>query len=413
LDQGTGDQFLLRDRTIDFARAANRFPGKDAGDGKTFLRLPLVSVIVVNFNYGRFLRAAVDSVFGQSYPNVECIVVDNASTDESGAVLGAIEAAYANVRIIRRTNNGGQTRAALEGLAASAGPYIIFLDADDLLLPNCVETHVFVHLSLRIHAGFTSGDMLQVSGDQVVLGTEHAFNRVMKTGRGIKPRAMRPYRHPFGETWPPETFDCRVLETIRFVGLTNQWVWPPTSGNCFRRDALCLFADNPALQDLKTGTDLYFCVGINAVSGSVLIDAPVAVYRLHGGNIYSRRPQLNRVLCYEPGSAGDSNAKARAALVDHVAAHPHRFVGQHGFISLEFLWLLWRLDCKNPDPDGPRWARRSRAAAALVKNYDSFASIAPLLMQWVIKAWLVLCLVPLNVISGLGKKPAGKGAPPA
>ena len=257
MDEGTGDGFRLRDSTMEPSGSISQ---SESGDGKKFLRLPMVSVIVINFNYGRFLRAAVNSVFGQTYPNIECIVVDNASTDESGAVLRAIEVHYANVKIIRRTDNGGQTRAALEGFATSAGPYVIFLDADDLLLPNCVETHVFVHLSLRVHVGFTSGDMLQVSGDQVVLGTEHAFNRVMKTRRGIKPRAVRPYRHPSGETWPPENFDCRVLETIRFVRLTNQWVWSPTSGNCFRRDALCLFADNPALQNLKTGTDLYFCL---------------------------------------------------------------------------------------------------------------------------------------------------------
>ena len=220
----------------------------------------MVSVIVVNFNYGRFLRAAVNSVFGQTYPNIECIIVDNASTDESGAVLLAIEARYANVTIVRRTDNGGQTRAALEGFAASAGPYVIFLDADDLLLPDCVETHVFVHLSLRVHVGFTSGDMLQVSGDQVVLGTEHGFNQVMQTGRGTRSRAVRPYRHPFGKSWPPPNFDSSVLKTIRFVGVTRRWVWSPTSGNCFRRDALCLFADNPALQTLTTGTDLYFCL---------------------------------------------------------------------------------------------------------------------------------------------------------
>ena len=407
LEEGTADRFRLRGSTVEPSGSISH---SESGDAKKFLRLPMVSVIVINFNYGRFLRAAVDSIFGQTYPNIECIVVDNASTDESGAVLRAIEVHYANVKIIRRTDNGGQTRAALEGFAASAGPYVIFLDADDLLLPNCVETHVFVHLSLRIHAGFTSGDMLQVSGDQVVLGTEHAFNRVMKTGRGIKPRAVRPYRHPSGETWPPENFDCRVLEAIRFVGLTKQWVWSPTSGNCFRRDALCLFADNPALHNLKTGTDLYFCIGINSVSGSVLIDAPVAVYRLHGGNAFSQRPQLNHVLCYEPGGAGDSNAKARAALVDHVVAQAHRFVGQHAFIRIELLWLLWRLDCKNPDPDAPRWARRSRVIAALVKNYDS---TSPLLGGWPVKAWLALCLVPLKVILSLGKNPTGALPPPA
>jgi glycosyltransferase involved in cell wall biosynthesis len=406
LDEGTSDGFRLRGSTMEPSGSISH---SESGDGKKFLRLPLVSVIVVNFNYGRFLRAAVDSVFGQTYPNIECIIVDNASTDDSGTVLRAIAARYANVKIIRRADNGGQTRAALEGFAASAGPYVIFLDADDLLLPNCVETHVFVHLSLRIHAGFTSGDMLQVSDDQVVLGTEHAFNRVLQTGRGIKFRAVRHYRHPLGETWPPENFDCRVLETIRFVGLTKQWVWSPTSGNCFRRDALCLFADNPVLHNLKTGTDLYFCIGINAVSGSVLIDAPVAVYRLHGGNIFSQRPQLNRVLCYEPGGAGDSIAKAKAILVDHLIEQASRFVGR-GWFWLAFLWLLWRLDCKNPDPDAPRWARRSRGAAALVKNYDS---ISRLLGGWSIKAWLALHFVPLKVISGLGKNSAGRPTPPA
>ena len=398
-----GDGSLLHGITSESSRAAKSFSGREFGDIKKFLRLPLVSVVVINFNYGRFLRAAVDSVFGQTYPNVECIVVDNGSTDESGAVLQAIEARYANVKIIRRAENGGQNRAALEGFAASAGPYVIFLDADDLLLPTCIETHIFVHLSLRIHVGFTSGDMLQLSGDQVVLGTEHAFNRVMLSGRGIKPRAARPYRHLFGETWPPEDFDRRVLETIRFVGLTNQWVWAPTSGNCFRRDALNLFADNPALQILKTGTDLYFCLGINAVSGSVLIDVPVAAYRLHGGNIYSQRPQLNHVLCYQPGGSGDSNAKARAALADHLIAQADRFVGRD-WIWINYLWLLWWMDCRNPDSGGPHWALRSSVAAALVRNYDSAAL---LLGSWPIKAWLALRFVPWKVISGLGKNPAG------
>jgi hypothetical protein len=251
---------------------------------------------------------------------------------------------------------------------------------------------------LRVHVGFTSGDMLQVSGDQVVLGTENAFNRVMQTRRGIKPRAVRPYRHALGEIWPPESFDRGILSKIRFVSATKEWVWSPTSGNCFRRDALRLFADNPALRELRTGTDLYFCLGINAVSGSVLIDEAVAVYRLHGSNIYSQRPQLNRVLCYEEGGSGDSNAQARAVLVDHLVEQAGRFVGR-GWFSLHFLSLLQRLDCASPDPSAPPWARRSHVAAALVKNYDK---IAPLFGGKSIKFRLALRFVPLKVIAGLG-----------
>ncbi len=89
LDQGTGDGSLLHGITSESSRTAMSFSGRESGDIKRFLSLPLVSVVVINFNYGRFLRAAVDSVFGQTYPNVECIVVDNGSTDESGAVLQA------------------------------------------------------------------------------------------------------------------------------------------------------------------------------------------------------------------------------------------------------------------------------------------------------------------------------------
>src|SRR3984893_18971868 len=114
LDEGTADGFSLRGSTME---SSGNISHSESGNGKKLLRLPLVSVIVINFNYGRFLRAAVDSVFGQTYPNIECIVVDNASTDESGAVLRAIEVHYANVKIIRRTDNGGKTETALEGCA--------------------------------------------------------------------------------------------------------------------------------------------------------------------------------------------------------------------------------------------------------------------------------------------------------
>jgi glycosyltransferase involved in cell wall biosynthesis len=56
--------------------------------------LPLVSVIIVNYNYGRFLTQAADFVFEQTYPNIECIIVDNASTDCSASVLLDISRQY-------------------------------------------------------------------------------------------------------------------------------------------------------------------------------------------------------------------------------------------------------------------------------------------------------------------------------
>src|SRR5271170_4772365 len=125
----------------------------------------LVGVVVVNYNCGRFLREAVDSVFAQTFPNIECIIVDDASTDESPAVLAEIAAARPAAAIVKRPVNGGMSAAMLEGFTASTGEYVLFLDADDLLFDRCIATHVFVHLSLRLPVGFTCSDMVRLVGD--------------------------------------------------------------------------------------------------------------------------------------------------------------------------------------------------------------------------------------------------------
>ena len=72
-------------------------------------------------------------------------------------------------------------------------------------------------------------------------------------------------------------------------------MWAPTSGNCFRRDALQLFLNNEHLAPLRTGTDAYIIRGVNVVTGNVVIDRPLGIYRLHGMNEFSKHPHLNGV----------------------------------------------------------------------------------------------------------------------
>ena len=359
-------------------------------DAAATIATPLVSVIVVNFNYGRFLEATVASVLGQSYPHVECIVVDNASTDASGAVLADIEARGLPVRVIRRAGNDGQTPASLDGLAASRGAYVIFVDADDLLLPGCVEAHVYAHLSLRAHVGFTSGDMLQVVGEgaevRVVVAGGEDFNRYVRGGKGVKPSLVRPYRDPTG-AWPSAALAARLEGRIHHVPpLHTSWVWSPTSGSCYRRDALLLFADNPGLAGLRTGTDMYFGHAIGALSGSALIDEPVFAYRIHGGNIYTRRAQLDRTLCFKPGGGGDSNAHARLLIVDHLVARAARFA-PNIWLKLNFVALLIRLDHGEADAALPRWQRRSRLATALIRQGDELAGTLGPWLTGFLKLW--------------------------
>ncbi|MEO5904128.1 MAG: glycosyltransferase family A protein [Gemmatimonadaceae bacterium] len=95
----------------------------------------LVSIVVNNHNYGRFLRDAIDSALDQKYHSIEVIVVDDGSTDDSRQVMTS----YGDRILPVWKRNGGQGSAFNAGFAKSRGEVVIFLDADDALLPDAVE----------------------------------------------------------------------------------------------------------------------------------------------------------------------------------------------------------------------------------------------------------------------------------
>jgi glycosyltransferase involved in cell wall biosynthesis len=93
---------------------------------------PLITVCITNRNYGRYLAAAIETVFGQTYPNVELVVVDDGSTDDSREVIER----YGDRLATRFQNHAGQAAAGWTGAEAATGDVVIFLDADDLLHPG-------------------------------------------------------------------------------------------------------------------------------------------------------------------------------------------------------------------------------------------------------------------------------------
>lgn len=282
--------------------------------------LPLVSVIVVNHNYGRFVQQAVASVFAQTYPNIECIVVDDASTDGSPEILFELSRRYRTLKLLQRKENGGQSVAAIEGFAGSSGEYVVFLDADDVLLSSFVETHIFVHLSLRIPVGFSSSDVIQAVNSRIVLGTYYGCSQYVRSGVGKSPDLLRRIDSIAPEMWPLPSPDASIEQQVHLVDPFNVgcWLWAPTSGNCFRRDALQLFTNNESLSRLRSCTDSYLLRGISALMGSVLIDRPLAVYRLHGTNVFSKHPHLHCVLSYDRGGVRDNDQLGRVMIIDHL-----------------------------------------------------------------------------------------------
>ncbi len=102
---------------------------------------PLVSVIVPVYNVARWLEDCLASIREQTYVNLEIIVVEDCSTDDS---LTRLEPHLADprVRLIRHARNAGLSAARNSGIAAATGAYVLFVDSDDLIAPDLVAACV-------------------------------------------------------------------------------------------------------------------------------------------------------------------------------------------------------------------------------------------------------------------------------
>ncbi|MDQ3394436.1 MAG: glycosyltransferase, partial [Bacteroidota bacterium] len=103
---------------------------------------PLVSIICLCYNHKKFVGNAIQSVLNQTYPNIELIVLDDASNDGSVDEILRTLKDYPEVKFLALKNNNGNCKAFNFALGKTKGDFIIDLAADDILLPERVATGV-------------------------------------------------------------------------------------------------------------------------------------------------------------------------------------------------------------------------------------------------------------------------------
>ncbi|HET9830087.1 MAG TPA: glycosyltransferase [Vicinamibacterales bacterium] len=210
---------------------------------------PLVSVVIPCFNQSQYLRGALQSVHAQDWPAIESIVVDDGSTDETSAVARAHGAT-----IVVRQDNYGISAARNAGLRAAHGEYIVFLDADDELMPDAVRSGVEV---LRRNQG------------------------VAGVGRRCLP--MDADGHPL-----PVTYPVLRSSTLYEQLLSDNLVWTPGAA-LFRRDSIRALGGFPL--EHSPAADYAVLLAL-ARCGQLIIDPrDVVRYRKHDSNM-SHDPML-------------------------------------------------------------------------------------------------------------------------
>lgn len=103
------------------------------------MKKTLVSIIIPVYNVEKYLDACVESVIGQTYKDIEIILVNDKSTDGSAKICDGWKAKDERIRVIHKSKNEGVNMARLTGFEQSQGEYITFLDSDDILYKECVE----------------------------------------------------------------------------------------------------------------------------------------------------------------------------------------------------------------------------------------------------------------------------------
>lgn len=125
---------------------------------------PTVSIIVPIYNAEKYIRRCIDSILSQEYTDFELFLVNDGSTDASGAICDEYAARDARIRIIHKENTG-VSDSRNTALAQARGVYLQFLDSDDWITPDA--TKLFVRAATERHCDLVISDFYRVVGERV------------------------------------------------------------------------------------------------------------------------------------------------------------------------------------------------------------------------------------------------------
>jgi cellulose synthase/poly-beta-1,6-N-acetylglucosamine synthase-like glycosyltransferase len=206
-----------------------------------------LSVVIPNYNYGRFVGSAIGSALAVEWPEVEVVVVDDGSTDDSASVIRGFGS---RITAIFQPNSGPRV-ACNVGYAACTGDVVIFLDSDDVLDPL---------IAREIADAWYPG----ISKVQVQM------QRIDSAGRAV------------GGVFPKYRRVPSPAEIRHWMTTTTAYPTPPGSGNAYARS----FLDQLFPLDDRCGdaTDSACLAAAPFLGDVVTIAKPLVLYRQHGSN---------------------------------------------------------------------------------------------------------------------------------
>ena len=225
----------------------------------------LCSVICVTYNHAQFAARGLQSIFDQTWRNIEIIVLDDGSTDDTADVIRAkLEDSPFPAKFIAQDNTGNVPGNFNKALEHATGPFVTFLSLDDMLLPDCIGARM---------------DILQAD-DRVILAADTGYQEIDETGTVIHADGRMPVAaHDIHSAADLLEAEYREIGTFYI------------QGQVFRHDAVCAVGGFDATMtgdDIILRTKLFRHMIDHPDLRFHLGDATVFAYRKHDSNLHKR-----------------------------------------------------------------------------------------------------------------------------
>jgi hypothetical protein len=315
----------------------------------------MVSIVITNYNYGRFLSRCIDSALAQTHSKTEVVVVDDASSDDSREVIRSYSDRVITVLL---ADNSGQGAAFNAGFGACHGDVVLFLDADDWLYPDAAA---------------------RVSGAVAPGVAQVQFRLHITDGEGSR-LGLLPAREVAFD-------DGDVVPLLLASGRYENTV---TSGNAFARSTLSAILPVPEME-YRISADGYLVTVAPLCGWVVSIDEPLGVYTLHGGNNWSGPTAAGLGEWFRRSVQHDSQ---RYDTLRHQAAERGLVVSEDPGLR-DVQHLSHRIGLLVFDPGDQAVRSDSRIAMAARGAWASRSARLPAARRFLLAAWfLALGILP-------------------
>lgn len=276
------------------------------------LQPPLVSFVVICWNYAQFVRQTIASIKAQDYPFFECLVINNGSTDDSRAVIESAVSDDTRFTIANLSENLGQLGAAFWALDRIKGNFVTFVDADDILFPAFASTHLQIHLAIPRSVAMSTSNIVEINAAGEPITSR--YDLFGKDGGGDTKGLTREDGVVRLSTISADQYKLLNQQTTTRAPYKGSWFWAPGTSNMFRRTILdmCRIKSNSDI--FMRAADSHFNHLCHAIGGTAIIDVTLAGYRQHGANYFSKMETIAGIRRGPPNYTYNSRKKTRETL---------------------------------------------------------------------------------------------------